>query len=177
LVSNSFAGLVHLEYLKQHSEKVVGNIFTSPEIYLNDGLLSKIMRPVFMILTTVVSLLPFNPKTRGHVDYKKFPNSTDWSIGRNLADMRNTGLRAHFYTLRQSINPNQSYEIEKINKPTLVIHGKKDTMVPMKNAIRMSKEINGAEFLAIPNVDHNTVHNAVLPISEAIEKFVQKISV
>lgn len=174
LVSNSFGSLIHLEYLKSHGENVLANIFTSPEVYAYEGFMAKIFRAILK-LTIFLKLLPFNPKPRGHVDYSKYPNSTDWSVGRNFADMRNTGLRAHFYTLKQSFRPDQEYSLEKTNVPTLIIHGEKDTMVPIKNALAMSKKINGAQFIGIPNVDHNTVHNAVKEMSEAMESFLKKI--
>ena len=177
LISNSFAGLVALEYIKQWRETVAANIFTSPEIYLSEGFMAKILRPVFKIITSIISLIPFNPKPRGQVDYSKHINSTDWDIKRNFADMKNTGLHAHFYTLRQSLAlvPKQEYFLEKINVPTLIIHGEKDTMVPLKNSLRMSREIKNSEFTSIPNIDHNTVHNAVKEMTTAIESFVHKL--
>src|SRR6185503_1003367 len=147
LISNSFAGLVHLEYIKLHQETVIANVFTSPEIYLNKMFTAKIIRPILFILNTIISILPFNPKPRGHVDYSKHIGSTDWDIKRNLADMRNTGLRAHFYSLRQSLNLGQQYDLDKINAPSLVIHGERDSMVPMKNAMMMSKKIKNSEFI------------------------------
>lgn len=176
LISNSFAGLIHLEYLKTHRETVTANIFTSPEVYLDEGFFAKITRLV-LSLTALFNLLPFNPKPRGHVDYAKFIGSTDWSMGRNFADMRNTGLRAHFYTLRQSLVPGQKYDLQKINVPTLILHGKKDSMVSIKNSIKMSKEIKNSEFLSIPRIDHNTVHNAVKEMSQAMESFLGKIKI
>jgi pimeloyl-ACP methyl ester carboxylesterase len=157
-----------------HRESVVANIFTSPEIYLHEGFLGKVMRFIFNILTGIVGFLPFNPKPRGHVDYRPYKNTSDWNIKRNLADMRNTGLHAHFYTLRQSLNPDQKYELEKINAPTLIMHGEKDTMVPSKNVLIMSKKIKNSEFVSIPNVNHNTARDAVKEISEAIESFIEK---
>jgi pimeloyl-ACP methyl ester carboxylesterase len=174
LISNSFAGLVHLEYLKKYRENILANVFTSPGIYLDKEFSAKIFRPVSKIITSILSFLPFNPKPRGHVDYSKHPNSTDWDIKRNLADMRNTGLRAHFYTLRRTFIPGQEYGLEKINVPTLIIHGEKDSMVPMKNVIRMNREIKNSEFISIPKVDHNTVHNGVKVMSQAIESFIEK---
>lgn len=174
IISNSFAGLIHLEYLKSHRENVIANVFTSPEIYLNNTFIAKIIRPVLLILTKILRILPFNPKPHGHVDYSKHANSTDWNIKRNLADMRNTGLHAHFYTLKQSMALDQEYELEKINVPTLIIHGEKDSMVPLKNAIELSKKIKNTEFVSIPNIDHNTVHNAVKQMSETIESFIEK---
>ncbi|OGI95364.1 hypothetical protein A2917_02245 [Candidatus Nomurabacteria bacterium RIFCSPLOWO2_01_FULL_42_17] len=174
LISNSFGGLIHLEYLKLWRETVMANVFTSPEIYLYETFVAKIIRPVLKGFTWIRSLLPFNPKPRGHVDYSKHLNSTDWDIKRNLADMMNTTLLVHFYTLRQSLILNQKYELEKINVPTLIIHGEKDSMVPLKKSINMSKAIKDSEFISIQKIDHNTAHNAVKEMSEAIESFIEK---
>jgi pimeloyl-ACP methyl ester carboxylesterase len=174
LITNSFAGLVALEYLKMYRESVIGNVFTSPEVYLHEGFLGATMRIIFSILTGIVRYLPFNPKPRGHVDYAPYKNTADWSIKRNLADMKNTGLHAHFFSLRQSLNPKMEYELQKINVPTLIMHGERDSMVPLKNVLRMSERIKNAEFKSIPNVNHNTARDAVKEISEAIENFIEK---
>ena len=174
LISNSFAGLVALEYLKLHRDMVVANIFTSPEIYLNEGFLAKITRPILTVITGIVSFLPFNPKPCGHVDYRKHIGSTDWDVKRIFADIKNTGLHAQFYGLRQSFSPEQEYALEKINTPTLVIHGEKDTMVPLKNPTMMSEKIKNSKFVCIPNANHNTVHNHVKEMSEAMENFIEK---
>jgi pimeloyl-ACP methyl ester carboxylesterase len=177
LISNSFGGLVALEYLKLYRETVIANIFSSPEIYLNEGFMGKTMRTVFKALTSIISLLSFNPKPRGHVDYSKHQNTGDWDIKRNLADMRNTGLHAHFYTLRQSLTREQKLDLERIDVPTLIIHGERDSMVPTKNAIAMSKKIKKSQFISLPNTNHNTAHNAVREMSEAIEFFIEKNNV
>ncbi|MFZ2621285.1 MAG: alpha/beta hydrolase [Minisyncoccia bacterium] len=174
LVSNSFGGLVHLEYLKLHRENVIANVFTSPEIYLDKIFSLKVVRFSLKILTKVVGFLPFNSKPRGRVDYSKHIGSTDWNVKRNIADMKNTGFRAHFYTLKHSFSYEGEYALDKINVPTLIIHGEKDTMVPIKNSIMMFKEIKNAEFISIQNIDHNTVHNAVEKIAELIEFFIDK---
>jgi pimeloyl-ACP methyl ester carboxylesterase len=175
LISNSFGGLVALEYIKLWGETVAANIFTSPEIYSDKELFAKILRAILKIATSIINLMSFDPKPRGQVDYSKHQNSTDWDIKRNLADMRTTGLHAHFYTLRQSMAPGQEDFLEEINIPTLIVHGEKDSMVPIKNAAAMAKKIKNCEFVSIPNVDHNTVHNAVQEMSGIIENFVQKL--
>jgi len=174
LISNSFGSLVALEYIKLHRKTVPANILTSPEIYLVDNFSTKIFRPILMIITFILKLFPFNSKPRGHVNYKKYIGSTDWSPGRNIADMKNTGLHAHFYTLRQSMKKNLDYALEKIDVPTLIIHGEKDSMVPFKNIVAVSKKINNSELVVLQNVDHNTVHNAVNKMSESINSFIEK---
>ncbi len=174
LISNSFGGLIALEYLKSHREAVLANIFTSPEIYLYERLGIKIIQPIIKALTGIMGFLPFNSKPRGHVDYTKHINSTDWNLKRNLADIRNTTFRVHLYILRKSLEPRQEYSLEKINAPTLIIHGEKDSMIPIKSAIKFSKKIKNSELIVMPNIDHNTVHNAVNKMSEIMESFIEK---
>ncbi len=173
LITNSFAALIAIEYLKSWQDTVMGNIFTSPEIYLHKNWMAKIARPILDVFTKFLAIIPFNPQPRGHVDYSKHIGSTDWDISRNFADMRNTGLRAHFYTLRQSLDPIQEYSLEKIMVPTLIIHGEKDSMVPLKNVIHMSTQIQNSQFVKILHVDHNTVHNSVVDMAKAIESFLE----
>jgi non-heme chloroperoxidase len=174
LINNSFAALISLEYIKLWRETVIGNVFTSPEVYLGEGLKASIFRFILKVITGILKIVPFNPKPRGHVDYRRYVGDTDWAVGRNWADLRNTGAHADFYSLRQSMRKGQEYDLEKITVPTLVMHGKKDSMVPIKNAIMLSEKIKNSEFVSIPNVDHNTAHNAVKEMSEAIESFIEK---
>ncbi|MFA6300958.1 MAG: alpha/beta hydrolase [Candidatus Paceibacterota bacterium] len=177
LISNSFAALIALEYLKIRRDTVVANIFTSPEVYLGEGILAKVALPVLKLVSMIIGIFPFDPRPRGHVDYTKHINSTDWDIGRNFADMRNTSFRVHFFALRQSFLCREDYALEKINVPTLIMHGEKDTLIPMRNAIRMSKEIKNSKFVSIPGVDHNTVHNAVKIMSETFSGFLERAEI
>ena len=174
LISNSFGSLIAIEYIKSYRHELKAVVFTSPEVYLGTGLMGKILQTVFKIMISVINLFPFNPRPRGHVDYNKHLGSTDWDIKRNLADMINTTPRVHFYTLRHSLPISPDYSLESINIPTLIIHGEKDTMVPLKNALLMKNQVKNSEFKSIANIDHNTVHNAVKEMSEAIESFIQK---
>jgi 3-oxoadipate enol-lactonase len=174
LISSSFATLIAREYLKQYRNTVIALVFTSTEDFEEGALRLKIIRPILKVMTGMIGLFPFNPKTRGHVDYSKIKN-WDWSPERNYADTRNTGLRSQFYTIRQSFLPGQEYELEKIKVPVLIIHGEKDSIVPIKNAIAFSKKIKNSKFVKIPKFDHDIHHNAVKEISEAIEDFLKEI--
>jgi pimeloyl-ACP methyl ester carboxylesterase len=94
LITNSFGGLIGLEYIKKYQDALLANIMTSPEIFLNEEPIATIIRPILWLITKIVSVFPFNGKPRGHVDYSKYINVSEWNIGRNWADMHNTGLRA-----------------------------------------------------------------------------------
>ncbi len=174
LITNSFGELIALKYIEKHQDVLLGNIMTSPEIFLNEEPTAKIIRPIFWLITKIVSILPWNPKPRGHVDYSKYINVSEWDLGRNWADISNTGLRAHMYTLRHSFEKEQEYNLQNVHIPTLIIHGEKDGMVPVKNVLRLKEKIGGAEIVIIPNATHDSARNNFKEISEAIESFLGK---
>lgn len=174
IISHSFAAPIVLEYIKLFRETIIATVFLSPMIDLNKNFSGKILRPILK-LTGIFNLFPFNPRQGGHVDYTKHPNTTDWNIKRNYADIKNTTLRVHLYCLRQSFNiMKKEYELEKINVPTLIMYGEKDSFVPVKNSIIMSKKIQNSELALIPDTDHIVVLNNVKEISETIESFMEK---
>ncbi|MSU44716.1 alpha/beta hydrolase [Candidatus Nomurabacteria bacterium] len=173
LISHSFATLIAGEYIKLYPEHVAGIVFLSPMFDLEKGFVGKILRPILK-LTKIFNSFPFNAKPRGHVDYGKHPNSTDWDIKRTIADVKNTTLRVHMYILRQSLILEQEYFLEKIKVPTLIMHGLRDTMVPVKKAISLSQKIQNAEITIIPDTDHILVLNNVKEIANTLESFIEK---
>ena len=173
LISHSFASLIAAEYIKLYRESVSAAVFLSPIFDLEKSFLSKISRPILQ-LSKIFSLLPFKQKSGHHIDYGKFPNSTDWDIKRCYADVSNTTLRAYSYCLKHSLQKEQEYLLEKIKVPTLIVHGVKDTMAPVNNSIALSKKIKNAELALIPNADHIVVLNNVGEISQVIGSFVEK---
>ena len=173
LISHSFATLIAAEYIKLFRENVIANIFLSPTFNLEKGFMAKIMRPVLK-LSKIFDLFPFNPKQGHHVDYTKFPNTTDWNIKRCYADVSNTTLRVYLYCLRQSLKLKQEYLLEKIKVPTLIIHGVKDTMAPVRNSIVLSKKINNSKLILLDNANHIIVLNNFQEVSQAIENFIEE---
>ena len=173
LISHSFATLIAAEYIKLFRKNVLGIIFLSPMFDLEKEFMSKILRPILK-LTKVFSLFPFNPKPGHHVDYTKHLNTTDLDIKRSYADVSNTTLRIYLYCLRQSLALEQKYLLGKINIPTLIVHGMKDTLAPVKNSIALSKKIQNSEIVLIPKTDHIVVLNNLEDVSKAIESFIEK---
>jgi proline iminopeptidase len=173
LWSSSFGSIIAREYLKQHRQNVLALIFTSTEVYEDGAFMLKIARPFLWLVAKILPFLPFNPKPRGHVDYSKLKN-WDWSLERNIADTRNTGFRAQFFTLRHSFLPGQHYQLDKINVPTLIIHGGRDSIVPVENVRAFSKKIQNAEFVVMPGYDHDVHHNAPPEMLKIIESFIER---
>ncbi|MDO8676835.1 MAG: alpha/beta hydrolase [Candidatus Azambacteria bacterium] len=171
LISHSFGTLIAAEYIKLCRENVLANIFLSPTFNLEACFMAKIVRPV-LNFSKIFDLFPFNPKPGHHVDYTKFPNTTDWNIRRCYADVSNTTLRVYLHCLRQSLKLEQEYLLQKIKVPTLIIHGIKDTMASVRNSIALSKKINNSKLVLLDNANHIIVLNNFPEISQAIENFI-----
>ncbi len=174
LISHSFASLIAAEYIKSHQENVLAVVFLSPMFDLEKELTAKILR-LLLKLSVIFSLFPFNPKPGHHVDYTKHLNTTDLDIKRSYADVRNTTLRVYLYCLRQSLILKQEYFLERIKIPTLIVHGTKDTLAPIKNSMILSKKIENSKLVTIGDIDHIVVLNKVKEVSEAIESLLEKI--
>ena len=66
----------------------------------------------------------------------------------------------------------RSDEVRKISVPTLVIHGKDDPLVPLKNGEDTAKKIAGSEYTEIDGMGHDL---GVLPVLiEKILPFLRK---
>lgn len=174
LISHSFGFLIASKYIKLFGTNVLANVYLSPIFGLNKTFLSKIMRFILKGIKIFEFFPPYNLKPGKHIDYTKYPNSTDWSIKRCYADIKNTTLRVYLYCFKQSLNPSLGYPLKKMNFPVLIIHGSKDTMVPVKNSVALSKIIKNSEIKIISNTDHIVVLNNSVEICDMIEFFIVK---
>lgn len=174
LISHSFATLIAAEYIKLFRENVIATVFLSPTFGLEASFMAKIVRPVLK-LSKIFDLFPFSSKPGHRIDYAKFPNTSDWNVKRCYADVSNTTLRVYLYCLRQSLKLGQEYILEKIKVPTLIVHGVKDTMAPVRNSIALSKKINHSKIIILDNANHIIVLNNFPEVSKAIENFIEEI--
>ena len=174
LVSHSFGTLVALEFLFHHQDLVKAAVFISHSFYVKNRILAKILKP-FLYFTKFLSRLPLPLKTGGHIDYSHYINTGDWNLRRSLADIRNTSLRVYLYSTKQSYNFNRQDFLEKIKIPTLIIHGKKDTIFPVKNSLIMAEKIKDSRLVILEKADHILVLNNYNEVSREIEKFLQNM--
>ena len=52
------------------------------------------------------------------------------------------------------------------------MHGKKDTIFPVKNSLIMKEHIKGSELILIEGADHIIVLNNAIKVGDAIEHFI-----
>lgn len=172
MISHSFASLIALEFLKNHMTMVKKAVFLSPSYNEKDRLIGKILDPL-LFLTKALEALPFSGKNGRHVDYSNYPNSGDWNIPRMVADMGNTDLRVYLYCLSHSLHVNYIDLLSSIKIPTLLIHGKKDSIFPFKNSITMNNILRDSKLVLLPEANHIVVLNWFNEVSDAIANFIR----
>lgn len=173
LISHSFGVLIALAFMAEHMEMVDRVIFLSPNKAPGKILAAKIIKPLFK-LVGLLKIFPFNTSGRGHIDYDRFKNTGDWNIRRMIADIHNTSLRVYLFGSRQSYNVDYGAIVDQINVPTLILHGKKDSIFPVAGAIEMAKKIKKSKLIILDRADHILVLNFFPEVSSAIEMFVDE---
>ena len=175
LISHSFGNFVALDFLRKHQKLLRGMILISADAAPAKTKLARILRPL-LSLTEPLQGLDKGSAKGGHVNYKKFPHSGDWNIPRCIADIKNTGLRSFLLSLSAAYRFDLESFLPKIRIPVLVIHGKKDTILPMKSGLKTSAAIPGAKFVVFGGSNHIIVLNEVPRLSREIRRFVRSLS-
>lgn len=173
LISHSFGTLVAFQYLHEHPQRVSRAVLLSADAAPYADTLARLVYPFILIAKAVTALLPF-PKHKGwHVDYTKYPDTTDWDIPVMWANIRNSTLQVYMYCTLQSYNVDARPYLKDIRIPVLLMHGTRDTIFPVSNAYFLHKEIADSKLIVMPDIDHILVLNRPHEVSEAIEAFVQ----
>lgn len=173
LISHSFGTLVVLEYFRQYGQTVEAAIFFSPNYKVKKRSLSGVLQP----LTWMSPLWDWLPvfRTRGHhLNYDHYRQTGDWNLRRMLADITNTSLRIYLDCIGQSYGFSCEELLPQIYIPTLIVHGKLDSIFPVTNAVRMSQTIPGCTLKILERDDHILVLNDVQGSMTAIETFVRQ---
>ncbi len=173
LISHSFGAFVALEFLTKYQDKVYAAVFLSPSFSVKSRKAALAIRPLLEI-AKLFDLIPYSSKAGGHVDYSKYKNTGDWNIRRTIADTRNTGLRSYIFSTKQTYEADYENFLEKLKMPVLLVHGKKDTIFPVGNSLKMARKIKNQRLILLDNADHIVVLNNFLEVSSAIDDFVRE---
>ena len=161
IISHSFGSFIALDFIEKHSEYLKAAIFLSPNY--NAYLIPEVRtaKP-FINLLSKIKFPIRTTKERRHLDYLvNYPNSGDFNIRRTIADISNTSLRVYLYCVKQLYSFDGEEILGKINFPTLIIHGKEDTIFPIKYGELMASKIAGSKMIKLDNVCHEIKDNLV----------------
>lgn len=128
--------------------------------------------PLLLKLTSFPNLitqhLPSRTKKQ-HVNYDQFKGTQDLNLKRLASDLKHTSLKSWIATYH-SLN---EFQLPEITQPTLLIHGKNDSIYPLKNAQRLKEKIPHAT-LKIIDGNHIPVINNQKTISKTIQQFLRE---
>lgn len=177
LISHSFGSFIALDFIDKYSEYLTTAIFLSPNF--NAGVMpeAKMAKPFISLLTKIK--FPISPtKERKHLDYlKDYPNSGDFNIRRTYADISNTSLRTYLYCMNQIYSFDGEKVLSKINFPVLIVHGKEDSIFPIKYGEMMAEKISNSKIVKLDGVCHELKDSMVTidKISNSIQEFLKEI--
>lgn len=173
IVSHSLGTIFALDFVLKYQDLVEGAIFLSPNFAIKEKWLGHVISPAIKVLEIFGM---DNTKIQGkHIDYsKKYTNTTDWDFPRMLEEVSNTGLKTYLLCTKQVCEFDREAVLEKLNIPVLIMHGKKDTIFPVKNSIKLLKHIKNLELIILEKSDHILVIKNFEVVSAAIEKFVNR---
>ena len=174
LIGHSLGSLIVLAFLKKHQDKVAKTIFLAPNFSVKKMLGARIVNPFVSAGVSLFKRIPFSGGKGKHIDYSHYPNSGDWNIPRMIADISNTTLRVYLYATKQTYAFDGENFLAKISTPTLIIHGKKDTIFPVRYGALMASKIPGAELVLLEDADHILVLNKHEEIMREILNFINK---
>ena len=177
IISHSFGTFISLDFIEKYSEYLKAAIFLSPNFNAGAMPEAKIAKP-FLSLLAKIKFPISKTKERKHIDYlKDYPNSGDFNIRRTYADVSNTSLRTYLYCMNQIYSFNGENVLGKINFPVLIIHGKEDSIFPIKYGEEMASKIQNSKMVKLDNVCHEIKDNplTISRISNAMEEFLHNL--
>lgn len=170
LVAHSFGTLIALELALRHAGRVQALVLLSPA-YDVQNIRSTAMMPVLKIAATLLGLYPFLAPIRGRTDYSKYRRTGDFNFWRGYTDIRNTSVRVHVFCLLQTYLYDQASKWDRLAVPIMVIHGRKDRIIPVRQAERMKASLPHIELLVLEHTDHILILNDVPVVAAEIKRF------
>ncbi len=174
IIGHSFGATVALDYISRYQSRVRAAVFLSPSFRTrNVGW----MRPFMGTLDLVGKLLePFGVRSAAgrQLDYTKYVRTGDWNLRRIFADVGNTTVRVYLKCLTQIYHYDGEPLLPALRIPVLIIHGKRDTMAPLRFALAAAKQIKDCRSVILPDANHIAILNNFPEVRTAIERFVDQ---
>jgi pimeloyl-ACP methyl ester carboxylesterase len=188
LISHSFAVFPTLRFIEKNKDKIDGVVFISSYFALSkmkSAMFAKMLFRFGILLTDLTNktknlfLKSDNQKKLKigkHLDYSRYKGSGDWNVRRTIADVSNTSLSVFLYTTLNAYNFDGESVLDKIDFPVVMIHGEKDTIIPLKYGISMSNKIKTAKLFILKDIDHIVVLNKPKEVLGIIKSFMKELN-
>ena len=173
-VGHSFGALLALDFANKYPEMVEGLVLLAPDYRINKTIRGKATRYLLAAIDNC-SFQAFGERYGVEVDYSKLIPAGDWDPRRIFLDVRNTSIHVYHHCLSRSRVFDPEIVLSRINIPSLIIHGKKDSILPVAHSVEMAKKINGSRLRLLDDANHILVLNNSAQIKKEIEDFLKVI--
>jgi|SRR3989344_6257514 len=171
VIGRSFGTLLALSAIRQSPEKFSAAVFLSPTYGASRAWWLPFARIFISVFGFLSLLLPFDPKPRDHVDYSKYAPTADWSLRRIIPDIRNTSLRVYLFCTQHIYKLDTNEWWQDIKIPVLIVHGVKDTVIPVASAEKLHTLLPHSKLILLPNANHFFPVNNISEVTRELEGF------
>ena len=177
IIGHSFGTFIAVSILKLAPERFSAAIFLSPTYGASHAWWLPLARIVASIFGFLSIFLPFDPRGRGHVNYEKYAPTGDWSLSRIIPDIKNTSARVYIFCMRHIYKLDTDAWWREVKIPSLIIHGKKDTIIPFEKAERLHALWPHSQLILMDNANHILPVNDVPEVIAVLSSFLARIFV
>ncbi|HIG98804.1 TPA: alpha/beta hydrolase [Candidatus Woesearchaeota archaeon] len=165
VIGHCFGGFVAQEFAARFPDRIQKLILLSSG---DGGRRNRLLKAILEIFFRAIMLIPYNGR-KGHGDYTMIINTFDISIRRFLMDVKYCGFETYSRVMLASLNFKSP--LEGFGKPTLLVHGKHDILIPAKRSVELSGMLKNAKLVLL-NTNHVIVLNDHENTNKAIFEFV-----
>jgi pimeloyl-ACP methyl ester carboxylesterase len=152
-LSQSFGVLVALKLLARRPGARAA-VFMSSIYGIHGNFLTSLTRVFVHIGTAIARLFRYSARPGAHVDYDTFRHAGDWNLRRALNDIPNTTLHIWLYYLDHIYAHDLDPLWRDIRIPSLIMHGRHDTVSPIRTAYALEKAMPDATLAVIEDGSH-----------------------
>jgi len=179
LIGHSMGGMLALAYYKKYNKtnKPKGLILcdtTYRNVFIHKKIefLSPFVGHVLDFLLKNKKIHKKHFKHLKEVDLTKYKNKNKFLIF--YKGLHTSSLKSVFACLESMMKFDATKMLKKINIPTLIIQGRKDSILPEKDALEMFDKIKGSDLKLVPNGKHLVNLNSPKLVDKYIETFLKK---
>ncbi len=178
LVGHSYGSLFLPTFFDMYPDRLKRLVFISSTPSMKHKIYQRVGVGGLYYLILILDKIPITQKLltgKGeHISINHVKRRHDFSIYLYLKDVKQVGLPIYKYFMKNVKEHNKSLVIEKIDVPTLIIHGKSDKLIPKSRAEELNNSIKDSKLVLIENMNHFPVFNSPKEVVEEITKFIKE---
>jgi pimeloyl-ACP methyl ester carboxylesterase len=171
LVGHSLGGQIAQKFYQLYPEKVEALVLISTKIV---GERSKLLLASINLVMRLIFTFSGAGKPNNHyTDYSRFTHTADLNPFRILSDISCCSFKTYAATIIVG-NSFENKAYKEIKVKSLLIHGKKDMILPYREVQKIADEMKNFELALLPT-NHITLFNTPEEVNQLIGSFLQTI--